>query len=76
MMELAAAASVGIPDVIVAVTGIKSATPLIGPIPGKTPTAVPINTPMKANIILCHCKAIWNPSIKNFSVSIVSLLSG
>ena len=54
MIELAAASPVGIPDVIVAVTGMSRATPLIGPIPGNTPTAVPMTTPINANIILCH----------------------
>lgn len=54
MIELVAAISIGNPDVNVAVTGINSATPLIGPIPGSTPTAVPITTPNNANNILCH----------------------
>jgi len=54
MMALVAACSGGIPPVIVAVMGIKRATPLMGPIPGSTPTAVPISTPTKANSRLCH----------------------
>ena len=69
-MELAAAFSASRPDVNVAVIGINKATPLIGPIPGSTPTAVPISTPTNANNKFCHVKATLNPSIRKSNVPI------
>ena len=36
------------------VTGIRMAIPVVGPIPGRTPISVPINTPMKQKRIFSH----------------------
>ncbi len=36
----------------------------IGPIPGRTPMAVPISTPSRQNSRLFHCSAVEKPSIK------------
>jgi hypothetical protein len=43
------------------VTGKSSAIAPIGPMPGKTPTTVPIKTPAKQASKLFHCKAIEKP---------------
>ena len=44
------------------VTGSNSATVIAGPIPGSTPTAVPITTPSRASSRLTGVAAVANPS--------------
>ncbi len=43
------------------VSGIKSATPVIGPIPGRTPISVPRKTPMKQSSRFIGVPATLNP---------------
>ena len=43
------------------VSGSKMAIPETGPMPGSTPTSVPMKQPTKAQKRFCHVKAIANP---------------
>lgn len=51
------------------VTGSSSATAMAGPMPGRTPMAVPRSTPMAAQSRLIGVRAVPNPSIREFSES-------
>jgi hypothetical protein len=52
------------------VTGSRIATVRAGPIPGSTPTAVPSVTPAKAHRRCANVRALANPSLSAWSVSI------
>src|SRR5215207_2847158 len=52
------------------VSGSRSATVIAGPMPGSTPTAVPMNTPNSAYIRYWGCSAVAKPSSSALRLSI------
>src|SRR6516162_1760607 len=54
------------------VTGRISAMVVSGPIPGRTPIAVPITQPKKHNTTFCHVSAIPNPMTMLDRMSLMS----
>src|ERR671919_486035 len=58
-----------------AVIGSNMATATAGPMPGSTPTAVPITQPMKAHMRLIGVAAVANPARSWLRMSMVSGVS-
>ena len=56
------------------VMGSSMATATAGPMPGNTPTAVPMMQPTKAHIKLIGVAAVMNPCIRRLSVSMACWL--
>src|SRR5215212_8291814 len=56
--------------------GSSSATVMAGPIPGSTPTAVPMITPMRASSRLTGVAAVANPCSSSSRLSITRSLGG
>ena len=42
---------------------------MAGPMPGSTPTAVPMTTPSRANSRYSGCSAVAKPSMREFTAS-------
>jgi hypothetical protein len=57
------------------VRGISKATPVMGPIPGKTPMTVPRKTPINAKSRLNGVPATLNPKVTLCQKFMVGLLS-
>src|SRR5512138_1067865 len=57
------------------VTGMSSAMPVMGPMPGRTPTIVPRNTPTSASSRLKGVTATLKPSVRFCQKFTVRLLS-
>jgi hypothetical protein len=53
-------------------SGISRAIAVTGPMPGSTPTSVPIRTPQKAKMRLATVKASPNPSASRESMSAIA----